>query len=65
MGVTLQALGRVVAPTTDLGVLLQVVTVLLVAGLLAWMSRRRREWWLVLGGLVLLFLGLAGLRAAH
>ena len=65
MGVTLQALGRVVAPTTDRGVLLQVVTVLLVVGLLAWMSRRRREWWLVLGGLVLLFLGLAGLRAAH
>ncbi len=60
-----QALGRLVAPTTDLGVLLQVVSVLLVAGLLAWVSRRRREWWLVLGGVVLLYLGFAGLRAAH
>lgn len=59
------AVARVVAPTTDLGVAIQVVVVLSVLGLLAWATRRRREWWYVLGGVALLFLGAAGLRAAH
>ncbi len=57
--------GRVLQPATDVGVAVQVVTLLIVVGALLWWFRARPEWRLVALGTGLIVLGLMGVRAAH
>ena len=54
-----------ILPSTDGGVLVQLVAVLLVFGLLLWRFRRDPEIRLVLIGSGLVILGLFGFRALH
>jgi len=56
---------RLLRPATDLGVFLQVASVLGLLALLWWRARTRTEWRLVTAGIGLVVLGLIGLRAAH
>jgi hypothetical protein len=56
---------RLVRPTTDLGVVLQVASLLAVLALSWWVARTRTEWRLVIAGIGLVLLGTIGLRAAH
>jgi hypothetical protein len=64
-GSTPLAVGRLVQPATDAGVLVQLVVALGVVLVLLHLLRARPEWRLVVIGLGLLLLGLFGLRAAH
>ena len=52
-------------PTTDAGVLTQVVTVLVVIAVLLAVTRRRRDLRFAVAGAGLLVLALMALRAAH
>jgi hypothetical protein len=56
---------RLVRPTTDLGVGVQVVSLLVLLGALWWLARRRPEWRPVVVGSGLVLLGFVALRAAH
>ncbi len=56
---------RSVLPTSDLTVAIQLLVLLVLAGLALWWLRDRPEWRLVVLGLTLLLLGGMGLRAAH
>lgn len=57
--------GRLVAPTTDLGALLQ-FAVVVIAVVVGWrFLASRPHWRLVLIGVGLLLVGAMGLRAAH
>lgn len=52
-------------PRTDLGVLVQLSAVSILGGLALYVTRRRRDWRLVVAGVLVLVLGLFGLRALH
>ncbi|MDX1511014.1 MAG: hypothetical protein R3249_06690 [Nitriliruptorales bacterium] len=52
-------------PASDLGVLVQGIVMALVLGALLWLTRRHREWRLVVIGVGMVLIGLFGLRAAH
>ena len=56
---------RLVLPTSDLAVAIQLLVLLVLVGLALWWLRDRPEWRLVVLGLTLLLLGGMGLRAAH
>ncbi|MFO7779622.1 MAG: hypothetical protein R6V28_14845 [Nitriliruptoraceae bacterium] len=59
------AVGRVLQPATDLGVLVQFGLVLTLLLLASWWLRHRPEWRLVVLGLGMVLLGAMGVRAAH
>lgn len=52
-------------PATDRAVAIQVLVVLGAGGVALWLLRRRSEWRIFTTGLVVLVLGLMGLRALH
>lgn len=52
-------------PSTDLGVLVQVIVLAVAFVLGLWLTRQRSEWRLVVLGVGLVVAGLMGLRAAH
>lgn len=54
-----------VLPTTDAGVAVQTVVVLILGAGAVFVTRRRREWMLVAIGLTMVILGFFGLRALH
>lgn len=60
-----ELLGRLLLPSTDTGVVLQLVLAVALTGWLLWVARHRPEWRLVVIGSALVLLGLFGLRAAH
>lgn len=60
-----QPVQRLLLPTTDLGVVVQVLLAAALLGVLWSLTRHRPEWRLVVLGAALLLFGLFGLRAAH
>lgn len=54
-----------VLPTTDAGVVVQSVIVLVLGAGAVFATRRRREWMLVAIGTTMVILGFFGLRALH
>lgn len=59
------AVRDLVLPTTDAGVLAQVIVITLVFALLSWLTRRHAEGRLLVLGLWLTTYGAIGLRALH
>lgn len=59
------AVSRLLQPTTDRGVVAQLMVALAVLALSTWWLRHRPEWRLVVLGVGLVALGAMGVRAAH